>query len=359
MTDTALLKAGPSPRLSNMELLRIVAMLFVLVLHADYFALGFPRYAAVKAQPWAAVPGVLAESAAVVAVNVFVLISGWFGLRPSVRGAARLLFQSLFLSALVAAGVAAAAGFAGRELPEWGSLADSFKDFWFLWTYLILYAFAPLLNAFVERSGAKGLRRFLVVFFIMQTFCEYLVSNRYFSNGYSALSFMGLYLLGRHLRLHCPRLRRVGARWFWGAYAAYALLSTALLVGGARLLPEQVWRYVPLDRSVAYTNPLVIFGAAALLLAFSRLRLRSRLVNFLAAGSFSAYLLNTNVLLFPLYAGVVRRLHAALSAPLFALAAGGFILAFFLLATLTDALRRPLWQALERRAAALARRRPA
>jgi surface polysaccharide O-acyltransferase-like enzyme len=83
----------PKVRQSNFELLRIIAMFMVLILHADFQALGAPDKAELIKFPLAATIKVIFEMACIVAVNVFVLISGWFGIRPSVKGISKFIFQ--------------------------------------------------------------------------------------------------------------------------------------------------------------------------------------------------------------------------------------------------------------------------
>lgn len=72
-------------RESNFELLRIIAMFMVLVLHADFQALGEPTRADIISSPLTSSLKVFFEMASIVAVNVFVLISGWFGIRGSLH----------------------------------------------------------------------------------------------------------------------------------------------------------------------------------------------------------------------------------------------------------------------------------
>ena len=43
---------------------------------------------------------ILVEHWAIIGVNVFVLISGWFGIRTSLKGACKLLFQVFFIGLL-------------------------------------------------------------------------------------------------------------------------------------------------------------------------------------------------------------------------------------------------------------------
>lgn len=62
-------------RLSNIELLRILSMLGVLIVHADFGALGEPTRAELLSTPTYTVIRTSLEAFAIVAVNVFVLIS--------------------------------------------------------------------------------------------------------------------------------------------------------------------------------------------------------------------------------------------------------------------------------------------
>ena len=67
-------------RLSNIELLRIFSMFGVLIVHADFGALGNPTHTELFFTPVFTIMRTFIEAFAIVAVNVFVLISGWFGI---------------------------------------------------------------------------------------------------------------------------------------------------------------------------------------------------------------------------------------------------------------------------------------
>ena len=81
------------PRQSNIELLRIAAMLLILVLHANFFALGAYEPEDFKTDPLPTATRILFEQAAIYAVNLFVLISGWFGIRTKTKSLTALMFQ--------------------------------------------------------------------------------------------------------------------------------------------------------------------------------------------------------------------------------------------------------------------------
>lgn len=88
-------------RLANMDLLRIVAMLMVLVVHADFIALGVPAVEDLHLNPFGVATRYAIEMFAIVGVDVFVLLSGWFGIHFKVRKLSELLFQVFFFSRLL------------------------------------------------------------------------------------------------------------------------------------------------------------------------------------------------------------------------------------------------------------------
>ena len=80
-----------------MELLRIVAMFLVLVVHADYQSLHRPHFDDVSSYPVSSFFRVWTEALSLVCVNLFVLISGYFGIRVRLKSVCSLLFQVVFL----------------------------------------------------------------------------------------------------------------------------------------------------------------------------------------------------------------------------------------------------------------------
>lgn len=74
---------APSKRQLNIELLRILAMLMVPGLHANFTSLKLPSTDIILTPSGLA--RVFLEFMCLVAVNVFVMISGWFNIRQSLR----------------------------------------------------------------------------------------------------------------------------------------------------------------------------------------------------------------------------------------------------------------------------------
>ena len=83
---------------SQTELLRIVAMVMILILHANFLGVGAPEHADFLEDAPRAWGQMVLESLCIVAVDVFVLISSWYGIRFRKRRLAGFLFQVWFFT---------------------------------------------------------------------------------------------------------------------------------------------------------------------------------------------------------------------------------------------------------------------
>lgn len=200
-------------RESNFELLRIISMFMVLALHADFFAIGAPDVEAFHDTPLSASTRLLIEMMSIVSVNVFVMISGWFGIKPSLKGFANFLFQCLFfLIGIYAVGVLSGyVPLTAKGVASCLTISSGYN--WFIRAYLGLYVLSPILNTFLERCTKRQLEGVLIAFYTFQTFYGFIGNVDFFCSGYSTFSFIGLYLLSRYLRLYSTALSKSGG-WF-------------------------------------------------------------------------------------------------------------------------------------------------
>lgn len=314
-------------RQSGFELLRIIAMIMVMVLHADFAAFGYPKPPQVEAAPLSWFGMIMTEGFALCAVNVFVLITGWFGTHFRTASFLKLLSQLFFVGLFAIVGLRLATGDWPADLL---AALQSFYGYWFINSYLLLYLFSPVLNAYVERTSEPDFRRhlFLVWSFVIPA-SFFLDDLKY---GYTALYFLLLYLTGRYLRLYLSkRLNRVPRSAFLFGYVLSSAIPAVLFFIGLRRFSICAGPLI-----ANYASPFLVVAAACLILYFSRLDFRSRIVNLLAAGSFSAYLLHQQIYLRPYYFRLFRDLDEAYSTPLFLLLSALSIAAIYLTACLIE-----------------------
>lgn len=276
-------------RQSNIELLRIVAMFLVLVVHADFFSNGTPTTEECSSAIAPSVTRFFIEAISIVCVDVFVFISGWFGIRPSVKRMSSFLFQCFFFLAGLYA-ISVAFGFGKLSISGLLGCFALLKLNWFIKAYVGLCIFAPFLNSFIENSNEKQLGIIIFWFFVFQSIYGWLFDAAAFiEQGYSVFSFVGLYLLAQYIRRYMMRRLDTIPGWkFAFVYLGIALFNT-------------IWGYLnirfglPLFHCIfSYISPLVIVASISLFMAFHRLNLQSMIVNWVAASSFAVFLFHVS-----------------------------------------------------------------
>ena len=163
-----------SKRQANFELLRIVAMMMIIALHylnkSDLILLYTQERSAVNYATH------FVEAFCIVAVNCYVLLSGYFlaesAWKPGrvVSLVAQILFYSVLIPViLICAGVIS---FGELSVYNWLTyvLPVETEHYWFGTAYLVMYALAPFLAAGAKAVEKKTLQfgiAFLVIFFSM------------------------------------------------------------------------------------------------------------------------------------------------------------------------------------------------
>ena len=310
-------------------------MLMIVLVHANDASIGAPVRADVLSAPYASMWRILAQQICTCAVNVFVLISGWFGIKASVKGLCSLLFQVFFWGIAVVA-----LGWAFHlEIPlaKTAQVLWFGSYYWFIIAYVGLYVLTPLLNSFIDKASKTQMLTLLICFFTVEFVYGWLVSSGSFHRGFSILSFVGLYLLARYIRLYGVRLSSLSVYIFLLSYALATLIPACLSFVGIR----NGWK--PLHTGY-YSSPFVIAAAVSLLLAFSKKAFHSKVVNYLASGVFSVYLIHEHSVVRPYFKSFMRGLYAHLSPYEYTVVVFLLALVFVLLCPLLDSLRRSAWK---------------
>lgn len=331
MNDSLVPETKP-PRQSNVELFRIVATFFILVVHANFQTFGAPTQTEVNVVPFTSFLRFLLEAFAVVGVDSFVLISGWFGIRPSRKSLVTLGSQFFFFTA----GIYAVALWCGTATLDKEMVLNLFclsHWNWFLRAYLGLVVLAPVLNAYCERTPENCFRFQVFAFFCLQTVWGWIARDtQSFRGGQSTISFVGLYLLARYVSIHRPDW---SCRSFRSDFSKYFLLVLVIAVSGTAAV-RTGWNG---GVATVYSNasPLVILASVFLLLCFSKVRFHNAFVNRVAKSSYASYLFHTHpVVLVPFYCQTVNML---VSQRCGIVLAAGFVAGVYAVSVLLDQVR--------------------
>lgn len=323
-------------RESNFELLRCVAIFMIIAVHADYWLFKMPTQADLETNPSGTFWRMFWECVTVIGTNVFVLISGWFSIRPSLKSFLSFIFQiEFFFLGIYIIGV-----LTGLSQFSFKSLAICFlftSNNWFIKSYIGLYICAPILNAFIEKVNRSQFLLTILLFFVFQTLYGWTSAARFVEQGYSTFSFFGLYLIGRYLNIYnlSNKLRKIRVFLLCGSILANVALSLYFINTNLLGLSELM---------ISYVNPLVITGAIGLLLVFARLTLGSnKIINRIGKSTFAVYLFPCWFIFNYIYRDVITNIYNTTSGVVCLIEIMGVLIVTFVCSILVDQIRIIIW----------------
>lgn len=327
---------------SNMELLRIIAMLLVMIVHANFRALPVPTYEEANNEITSSILRFFTESFSIICVNLFILLSGWYGIKLKIERLLEFIFQVFFFSIVGLIIIQFVAPGRYTIIQSIGNILLTDRwDYWFVKAYLGLYIFSPILNAFIEHATQKQYQLVLITFYLFQSIYAWMFPTGaiYFENGYSALSFMGLYLLARYIRLYPIS--------FWKKPASFDIIIYSSIVIFTTFITFILKKYnIPYGSYFfLYTCPLVIISAVHFMLVFTKIHLKSKFINWIACSCFAVYLLHSgSFLATPCYDKIILEWFNNLSTFPFLAHVIPFIIIVFIIAILLDKVRIVFWK---------------
>lgn len=287
-------------RLSNMELLRVLSMLMIVLLHLmdkteALTDVGSDRL--IYYTGWILM--VICRTGN----NCFVLISGYFSKESKFRLGkllhlyVQVLFYSVTLALLMT--VLRVELTSNRWLAV--VLPITHREYWFATVYIGLYCLMPYLNMMVSRFKKKELEKMLIVLGILFS----VIPTFFYANGWmgesgadSIVWFSFLYLLGAYVRNYGQEMiEKYKAKvklYFWGIIFIVPLVRFAVI-----LIGEDTEIAVKALNILYSSNSLPILCASLLLLLiFSSVRIEnsrlSKAINWVGGLTFGIYLIHNN-----------------------------------------------------------------
>lgn len=317
-----------SVRQSNFELLRILCMFGVIINHAlqNLYTLHTP------AITMPSTFRIALMNLCIVAVNCFVMISGYFGIKASVKGIMSLYFQLLFYACI---GFVVCCFF-NADFSFWVGLKRilfplSESGLWFITAYIALYVLAPLLNVVLDRLSSHQLILALVALFAVDVYLGYEhQAKEVTQDGYHLQHFVTLYFLGAALKAHSSAICR--NKW-GGKIILLLIIGTALHAVKMRFPP------IAVIYSMRYNSPFVMLMSISVFSAAMKWHIQSAKINAVARSVLSIYIISSTM---PVYYEPLNWLKARLSPSMDLIAFPLFIVMFFFSCIVFDQLRLEL-----------------
>ncbi|MGM9803883.1 MAG: acyltransferase family protein [Muribaculaceae bacterium] len=275
-------------RESQFELLRIVAMAMIIMVHFNGVAV--EKFLPLTTKPFAQVWGAeLLESFAIVGVNLFVLISGYFGIRLSAKGIAKYVGWVLWYSVLLYCIVCCF--YPQLFLPKYTEYAVNgitHSSQWFVTSYFMLMALSPAINAVFARTTHTQHLAIAAALTVVNCLCGWWFEMVFNQTGYTVHHMVFIYWLGR--TLHEQMQRRSQLPWRSLAVVCYLASMAALMVMIHNM------RYF---KAIAYNNPVVVIESIALFIVFATMHFQNRTINRIASSAFAVYLIHMHFSVYP------------------------------------------------------------
>lgn len=246
----------------NMEALRIVAMSMILIYHFLIHSMTAED-----------IPGGLFyffNDLVYGGVDLFFLISGYFLIKSSLRSIVKFYVGMMFFAAVNVVLLACA----GVTMPATGIIRTIMlpaEPHWFLRVYLILLITAPLINRQLTELPLNRLRNIIIL-----TIIGFMIIRDGTSHSY--LNALLFYAIGHYLR------RLTTATTFSRSRCLTVFLAATLLSAVIHYTTRTTYL-------LRYDNLLLIIATPALLLFFSKLTIKPRVINSIAAASLGCYML--------------------------------------------------------------------
>lgn len=289
-----------SSRQAGIELLRVVALLMIITHHSLVHS-GILNTVHSPELSYYALWGV--NTFCFVAVNCFVLISGYFLITASFRWKKLLLLwmQVLFYSLLIFFVLYLRGNRPAsiREIIPNIFPVLSRSNNWFATTYIALYLLFPFINIGIRQMTQKQLRACTMVLFAVFSVWPTVMhsySNIDTSEGYGILWFICLYIFAAYLRLYVTPAH--GKFWYLGGYVLLSAASVGFrfLLDYAGADHKQLAVYASMFYK--YNSVLTLAASICLFFFFLHLSIRSRWISKVIIGlsglTFGVYLIHDN-----------------------------------------------------------------
>lgn len=311
-------------------------MALVLMSHVCFYSVGMPKFEDFMVHPLGAPLTIIYESFTYICVNVFVLISGWFGNYFKFSRIVNLIFQVLFISIFTRTLLVATCY---ATIPNRLELVDflSMHCYWLVLSHILLYALSPVLNAFVENRCRIEVKRFLLSFFVVQTVYGWLLKDSAFHYGYSTLSFVGLYLLVRYIHLYKPEWSKLSKKYDLALYVLLSLMTAAFST--LQILSRHGDGWLPF----MYLSSLVVSASVFLFLFFAKMKLQNKKINLLASSVFAVYLVNCEPSSYNAFTSCIAKWNLTNDVLPFMLITSLLLVLVFGVSWLLDRVRLSLW----------------
>lgn len=283
-------------RESNYELLRIFAGMAVILLHFNYHPNGGGALVTATGANYYFL--LVLEVVCACAVNIFILISGYFGCNSStikIEKLSELLCQTICFSLVFYLIYSIKQGHISLR----SIIASMIPANYFVILYIALMCVAPFINKLLASLNSRQFNvlvvMLIVVFSVYPTLVD--VFKEITGNEWNGLSTIGLEGSMRGYSIVNFVLLYIFGVWIRKEGTLSQCKVKVLLISLCGIVAILVaWRYILPQTAWMYCNPLIIAESMIVFVLFGKMRLTSTIINRIAPAAFTCFLVQSKLL---------------------------------------------------------------
>ena len=296
-------------RESNFELMRIIAMLFIVLYH---FLISSGGDLINHTSGMTQIILELISILIIVHVNSFVLITGYFQCekKASWKKVLSLVAMAWFYKIVIGAifYIFADTKFSLTNIILLISPLE-FENNWFLTVYISLVLLSPYINIMLDKLTQQEHRKLCLLLLIMFSIIPTITNQHTFSNyGFSIIHFVFIYILGAYLKKY-PINQNIHFKNYSSRKKIMIFFLTFIFCGVFNFLLYEFSKniininnndlIVYMSDSIIvnmynYQNPILIIQSLSFFLIFENIKIKNKFINLIASNIFAVYLITEN-----------------------------------------------------------------
>ncbi len=280
---------------SNFELLRIFAIFMIIVSHFCYHGGVLENVVSEKITTNLIITQILYFQNWT--ISVFIMITGYFMIKSKAnyKKIINLIIEMFFYS-IVFMGI-----FYGLNIVKFDikrCISNIFPIFWsgnwFVKYYIILYLLIPYLNIFIEKLSKEQLQKVIVLFLIIFSIISTITHNAWNFTWHNI--FILDYIIGAYIRLY-PIKKLENNKINIISLLLITILSlvfsvTCMLL--SKILDVSILFKIPGALINSFSSPVPILIAFFIFHLFKNIKIKSKLINYIASSTLGIYLVHDN-----------------------------------------------------------------
>lgn len=273
-------------RNSNIELLRIICMCFVIGGHI------IMRYSGGDIGTTEYFIGNILRSFFMMSVNCYIIISGFFGIKLNIQKLIKISMQVSFYTISIYI-ITVLFGIHTINIKKDILLLFPIitRQYWYITIYVVLCIISPVLNILVENLDKNQFKimiiTILILFYILPTL-SYMVNAATITldSGYGIVNFTCLYFIGRYLNLYYRDDKS------FTFYIVGFIVSSMMLFLSNHILTIIFGFYF--NSFISYDTIFTLIPALMIFMAFKNVTIQSNVINKLAKYTLAIFIIHVH-----------------------------------------------------------------